>query len=186
MVQAAGRCNREGKRKICPVYIFDPSKTYKNNLLSFQRRPIQVAEIIQKSFEDIGSSQAIEMYFKELYNFEGEGLDIENILAQFNASGFDFPFRTVAKLFKLIDQKTHAVFIPREEDGAVMAERLRRGERNRDLMRSIQSHTINVYEQVCRELNKYGAIRILDEEIAILEDMRFYNKRIGLDISVGG
>ena len=25
MVQAAGRCNREGKREICPVYIFDPS-----------------------------------------------------------------------------------------------------------------------------------------------------------------
>ena len=67
-----------------------------------------------------------------------------------------------------------------------MAVRLKRGERNRDLMRSIQPYTVNVYDQVYRVLKNYGAIEILDEEIAILRDMRFYDDRMGLDISVGG
>lgn len=190
IIQAAGRCNREGKHKISPVYVFDSDDSYSRSIMSVQKRPIEATKVIIDRFKDITSPQAIQAYFKALYCFEGEGLDEKRIVSRFE-DGFkqnlSFPYATVAKEFKLIDQTTHSIVIPINQETTSMIDRLRNGERNQRLLRSIQQYTVNVYDQRYKTLIEYGSIELLDEEIAVLVDINQYNSKTGLNsITSGG
>lgn len=191
MIQAAGRCNRERKRDMSPVYVFDPDDSYNASLLSVQKRPIAVTESIINRFDDITSPEAIKAYFEELYRVVGDALDEQKIVKRFEEGiqqNLSFPFATVAKEFRLIDQVTHPIFIPDGKDAEKLYDRMSQvqGERSRELLRSIQRYTVNVYDQHYAALNGAGYIEILDEEIAVLTVMNKYSKKTGLDVLVGG
>ncbi len=113
-VQAAGRCNREGKRDICPVYIFEPALEYQNTLSSSFKRPVGITKSLSEQFEDLSSPEAIKAYFLQLYDITGEGIDFKKIVERLE-NGFEqnysFPFASVAEEFKLIDNFTKSVII---------------------------------------------------------------------------
>ena len=189
MIQAAGRCNREGKNSISPVYVFDQDVSYNASMLSTQKRPISVTEAVICQFDDIASPEAIQAYFKELYRLEGDGLDEKHIVERFEdgiQQSVSFPFSTVAKEFKLIDQATHAIFIPADKYAEKMYKQLKCGERSQALLRSVQQYTVNVYDNSYNALLKAGHIELLDEEIAVLTANGKYSNNTGLDITIAG
>jgi len=185
-IQAAGRCNREGKQAIGSVYVFIPAKEYRDHLPAQLKRPTAVARSIAIQFDDVTTSEAISAYFSQLYYAEGEGLDTKQIVARFEegfGNGLNFPFSTVASSFNLIDDITRAIIIPSAESQPLI-ERLRGGERNRELLRKIQLHIVNAYPQYFDTLYAAGYIEILDEELAVLIDPQQYSKKTGLNASV--
>lgn len=187
-IQAAGRCNREGKRPAedSIVYIFQPEGPYRNTQTSFLK-PISVARDLAHCYPDIASPESIHAYFQELYKISGNELDSKEIVRRLEegAGNTLFPFETVAKEFRLIDERTKAILIPAEEKAKDFAKQLRRGERNQKLLRAIGPYCVSIYENHYQALIRTSALEVLDDEIAILADLSLYNEKTGLSLQIG-
>lgn len=74
IIQAAGRCNREGRRakenSVVTIFQFK-EKEY----MPGQRQQMDITENLLAEDWDISSLECIEEYFKRLYHFRGENLD---------------------------------------------------------------------------------------------------------------
>lgn len=186
LIQAAGRCNREGKNSVSSVYVFKPEQQYRKSLPAIMKRPIQVMNSVASRYENISSPQAIQAYFTELYRSEGEGLDAKSIVNRLN-DGYEqdmsFPFAAVAKDCKLIDENTRPIIIPYDDEAKALVKGLSDGERNRNLLRSVQQYTVNIYDRNYEALFGTGSIQLLDDQLAVLVDMDKYNEMTGLDVS---
>lgn len=113
MIQAAGRCNREGLRpeKESKVYIFQFEG--KENVLG-QRQQIDVAKSVITDNRDISDMESITQYFEMLYHIKGDSLDKKKILDEFRNKRYNFA--KVGKEFKLIEQNTKTIFINYETE----------------------------------------------------------------------
>lgn len=188
-IQAAGRCNRERKREKenSFVYVFDPSDEYKRHQPSAIKLPTEVARSVARQHADVSSPDAIKEYFLQLYGFKGEGLDIKEIVKQMENGaefGFNFPFAKIASEFRLIDEITNSVFIPFDDKAEKQLQRLKGGERSMQLLRSIQTYTVNIYQRDYDAMYGAGFIEPLDNEIAVLKVAKRYSRETGLDTVV--
>lgn len=188
ILQAAGRCNREGKQDAADsrVYVFEPEECYR--IPTPMRRFGETFRIIARHQPDIASPDAISAYFEKLYDLEGSALDSYRILERLEngMKGLSFPFKEIAKAFHLIDTKTQAVLIPLEDMAQDFCIRLRTGERSRELLRGAAQYSVNVYEQHLKELIALGAVERLDEELFVLCDLTQYDVSTGLTPNAEG
>ena len=184
IVQAAGRCNREGRRTAeeSVVHVFSLEKLAKNAQLA-----AEITKNVARSFaEDLASPEAIRRYFEELYDLSGKNrLDKKDIMGQ---SG-KFAFADIADDVRLIEDRTKPIFIPQTEEGQALLARLERGERSRALMRKVGRYIVTAYtgydEAPFDRLAARGKIRMLDENLAVLVDMAVYDSEKGLSSNVG-
>ena len=143
ILQAAGRCNREGKRPVSEsiVTIFQ-AETAPPQMFS---AAIAAGQEAMDQYEDLSDPDAVSCYFHALLDLKGQkAQDQKGILPRIQEG--DFPFRTVAEEFHFIEQDTHTVYIP-IGDGEKLVERLRQGERSRQLFRELGQYGVSVYTQ---------------------------------------
>lgn len=188
-IQAAGRCNREGKNPLeeSNVYIFDVTDEHKKQQPAALKRPSEVARGIAKRFTDVSSPEAIKEYFLQLYQMEGSGLDFKDIVSKLESgatSGFSFPFSQIASEFKIIDDTTCSIIIPYDETAISLISRLKNTERSIGLIRSLQPYIVNIYKPQHNKLFGVGAIEPIDTELSILLNEEKYNDKTGLDVLV--
>lgn len=181
IIQAAGRCNRENKRSADEsiVYVFELQDSGKR-IPSFVRQPREVAQMVIRDYADIASVEAIKIYFDRLHDYKGEGLDLRKIISRSD----DLPFSDIADDFKLIDDTGRSVFIPCDEESEKLLAQLRKGVRNRSLLRKAGKYVVNVYENQFLKLQGAGIIEVLDENINILTDIAIYDEHKGLVVNV--
>lgn len=182
IIQAAGRCNRENKRKAKEsiVYIFNVQDD-DSKVPSFMRLPREVAQMVMRDFEDISTTEAIKKYFDLLHEYIGEGLDLHDILGK---SDKRMLFSDIADEFKLIGDTGRSLFIPCDDLSEELLAKLQAGVRNRSLMRKVGQYVVNVYENQFLKLQGAGVIDVLDENINILTDMSIYDDKKGLIVAV--
>lgn len=186
VIQAAGRCNREGKRQKeeCKTIVFTLEKSEECKIPQALKQPIAVAERILEEYEDIASLEAIEAYFKRLYHYKGEGLDAKEILQQFEegAKSLTFPFATVARQFRLIENDTKTILINKEVEAQEIAQRIKRGECSRQLVRDAGQYCINIYDNDFNALFAAGMLEALPMEFYLLRNPEQYTEDMGLII----
>lgn len=178
LLQAAGRCNREGKRPAeeSVVRIFEGEE----KAPPLFSAAIGAGKSVMARHEDIASHTAIHDYFSELLDLKGkEAQDEKNILPLIR-SGF-FPFRTVAERFHLIDTPTRTVYVPWGE-GAGLIEQLRAGGGGRNLFRRLGQYGVSVYEQHFAALEAAGDLEVLENGAAILRNTALYADETGLSL----
>jgi CRISPR-associated endonuclease/helicase Cas3 len=185
IIQAAGRCNREGKRSAnsAVVYVFrsaehKPPRSIAPNIAA-------AAQVI-RNFSDIASLEAIRGYFEQLYYNNGnDALDKKQIVPAFDSElkSFSFPFKTVSDEFRIIDEDTQTIYVLHE--APKLEERLRSGERNRKLFRELGQYSISLYRQNVRALLELGAVERLDQEILLLTE-KYYDSNCGVTLSPEG
>lgn len=183
IVQAAGRCNREGDRDADDSVVWVFSLERPCPVMQRANRD-SMRETLQLGYE-IGSPEAIKKYFHILYDVKGEdALDAEQIIEFCERGGIHglFPFRTISERFRMIDEDTKTVYIPYDEAGALLTRRLAAGERTRELFRKLGQYGVNLYPQYYDKLRNCGAVLEYDESAVILSDLSLYSHDTGLQI----
>lgn len=177
ILQAAGRCNREGKHTAeeSKVVLFTMEcgvpKSIQSNLTA--------TEIALENGAYPDESSTIETYFNQLYRMNGEkGLDVKNIMDLCKT----YAFESIAKSFHLIDSDTYTIYIPNEQNASDL-ELLKTGKYSRALMRRLGRSAVNVYKWDFEKLFTTGKLLQIDEYSAVLLDKtRNYDDLCGLKL----
>lgn len=187
VMQAAGRCNREGKRPADESFVTIFERTELPPQL-FQAA-VGAAREALKEDRDPAAPETMTRYFRSLRDLTGDALDRQGVIAAFTQGieGCEFPFRTVAENFRLIDRNTYTIYIPYGE-GTDLLRRLQDGECSRDLYRKLGRYAVSVYDKHYQALYNAGAlltareVPVLDEDSAILTDLTLYSETMGLSL----
>ena len=181
VAQAAGRCNREGKRpsENSFVWIFTPEEQWKAPPeLATQAA---VMRLTADSFsDDLLSTQAVAAYFAELYQLKGSELDNKKILKMHNDTGqsLDFPFQTIADKFRMIESHMQPLIIPFDNEAENLISSLHHADHIGGLLRKLQPYTVQIPEKALAALYKAGRIEPINEKNF---GKQFYTL-IGLDL----
>ncbi len=188
IVQAAGRCNREGKlQKGGRLFVFMPEEGLPKG--SFR----QNAEITRLVLHDCRSrildSSTVRAYFKELYwaKDQGGGLDEYGILQSLAAGAAtgDFPFKTIAELYCLIPTVQIPIAVPYDDEARTLLEALRYNTSPGAILRQLQPYTIQVWPYIWAGLKQAGYVEGLqDERYFVLTELGMkeaYDKHFGLN-----
>ena len=181
VAQAAGRCNREGKRpsENSFVWIFTPEEQWKAPPeLAAQAA---VMRLTADSFSDDPlSTQAVAAYFKDLYDLKGKELDCKQILQMHRNAGqsLDFPFQTIADKFRMIESHMQPLIIPFDVDAENLISSLHHADHIGGLLRKLQPYTVQIPEKALAALYKAGRIEPINEKNF---GKQFYTL-IGLDL----
>ena len=184
MIQAAGRCNREGKRDAQDsfAYLFQfEEKEY----VPGQQLQIDVSKMLLSEGEDISSLHGIEKYFEALYHFRGESLDKKKIFEEFKDKRYNFA--KAAKEFKLIEENALTVFISREEEAEELLWQIKYQGYTKSGMRKAGQYCVQLYENDIEKLQGAGMLRPVSEDIEDfyeLVDSVQYSEEMGLDLGI--
>lgn len=182
IAQAAGRCNREGKRPMDDsIVTFFQSQ---NPVPLLQRVNICAAQEALHANPDPGDPDAMQRYFTALRSLIGDETDKSGIVEALRKGlhGCLFPFETTAKSFHLIDQTTKTVYIPLGE-GAAACQPLLEGWADKADYREAGQYSVSVYEQHFQALLAAGDILPLTEDSAVLTNLLLYSTETGLSLS---
>lgn len=191
ILQAAGRCNREGKEAAQDsiVHIYQTEHA----VPTIMRPNIESCRTVLRLYaEDIGSRKAIHAYFCDLLFKRGENqqrsrpVSSENDLLDTSktlSSEARFAFRETAEHFRFIDTDTVTVYIPTPENSEDI-KALRDGHYSRELFRRLGRCGVSIYRREYQALCSIGGVtEITDAHCGILSDIKLYTPECGLQVS---
>jgi CRISPR-associated endonuclease/helicase Cas3 len=189
IAQAAGRCNREGRRALqaSEVLVFEVA----NDDWAPPPVLVQVAqtarEVLRLHKDDPLSPAAIENYFRLLYWQKGDKeLDAHGLLGLLQASRPDsLPLETLATKFRMIDNVQIPVVVPYDDSARDALDRLRFAEGCVGLARKLQPYVVQLPRQGFDALYRAGAIQAVapekwGEQFMALVNVDLYDPRCGL------
>jgi len=182
IAQAAGRCNREGKREIADVFVFYPTEEYAQPPGELKINA-STAESIFRNYADPLSIEAIQKYFELLY--DTKNIDTKDILKKIKrrCDNLDFPFSEIAADFKLIENRTTTVITQYDKESERLIGELKNTPYPHSTIRKLQAYTVELYEHEFKALSEAGGIESIENEEVFycISDMnRFYDKSKGL------
>ena len=159
IIQAAGRCNRNGRLDKGRVVVFDTAEASAPPFGSYRTATGITKAMLNSGPMDPDDPQVVAGYFRRLY--QGVDTDAEHVQAY--RSALDYP--EVAKRFRMIDDDTVTIVVTsfgsadeqREVSEAVTS--LRNGTSDaRRLIRAIQPWTVSMYRNQTSEKERAGLL----------------------------
>lgn len=168
VLQAAGRCNREGKNSFGHVYVFNcpeyAPKARRSGGSSWLPKMRSLGLEVIKTSSDPFGKPGIDQFFKR--RFQEVDTDSLGITKEFSdPSRFrsaNFPFETCGKGFHFIDDDGIAVFVPWGEHGRELLVEVHAESFDIKTLRSIQRYSLNVPPWHFRSLRDAGEVTSYD------------------------
>ena len=190
--QAAGRVNREMKRDLSEMFVFEPKSEFVKRSPTFVKQSAEVSRMVLRDHaESPISILAIESFFGQLYNLQDPNIsfDYKRIMDCFDSVDGKFKFETAAHLFQIIEDVTETVIIPYNEDAKRLIETLKHTEYPSYTLRKLQPFTVSIYEGEFDKLRAKGVILTIDETYNVLNPdyfQEYYDLDRGLLVPESG
>jgi CRISPR-associated endonuclease/helicase Cas3 len=172
VLQAAGRCNREGKEEIKKTFVF---KIEGRRDFGFIRQARQATEsVITDDYQNI---DAMSSYFNQLYS-RTETFDKNQICADLD-NPREMMFQTASEDFHLIDDNGKNIIVNYGNSVSSISE-LREKGMSYSLMKRLGRYAVSVHERDFNELCAAGSIDEITEDVFVLNNPLQYKEDIGL------
>lgn len=174
ILQAGGRCNREGKRQNAKVFIFEREDDLEKPQALFQ----SFTKGILSEFADISCPESIDAYYQRLFFVKHEDIVKNSIGPQCPLSTL-IPFRTYADHFELIEKdKTVSIAVAQDEKSKDLQKTLQNtGHVN---ARAVQPYTLTVRVWQFKQLLEQGVLNDYGSGIYWLTNLDYYNQDTGI------
>lgn len=181
ILQAAGRCNREGLNKLGVTHVFSLQKehTLPRGFITQTNN----ARLNMVGQFDWFSPDAMREYYRQLYS-KIESFD-ETVFDKVKYSMHellykqDAEFEQAAKCFRLIDDKTTAVVV-NWQSGMGFVEKLVKEGATYHLLKMLSQYSVNVRQNDMKLLLQSGAVEEVREGIFVVSNPAFYDAKVGL------
>lgn len=174
VLQAAGRCNREGRLATGHAHVF--SLAAEHPLPAGSLAEENEARKALGAGRDWGAPDTMADYFRQLYartpTFDAKQMD--DLLRRPE----DLNFRTAAEAFRLISESGVPVLVP-YGDCAALVERLRGKDLTRQLLRQLGDYTVTLHRQDFDKLCGAGAVECV-KGVYVMADRAQYDEMVGL------
>lgn len=188
IVQAAGRCNRNGRlSKMGRAYIFRSEHQDKERFLADTANC--AAQVLDLHPGDPLALEAVEHYFKLYYWDQAARWDTKKILQSFHliqdrGFPFQFDFARVGRDFLLIAEDTRPVIIPWGEEGRHLCTMLRAMPGlNREIARRLQRYSVQIRTRSWMKQLNHTIEPVLNGSLAILTSTQLhYSDAFGLHL----
>ncbi len=189
IAQAAGRCNREGRRSLTDseVLIFAPENEEWSPPPELKQFAQAAREVMRQYPDDCLSMAAIKSYFQLLYWQKGaEELDAENLLGLIEKGRLDgLPFETLASKFRMIDSVQLPVIIARDDEAQAALRELEFADGCAGIARRLQPYLVQVPRKAYETLLQVDAIQPVmaeryGEQFMVLVNPDLYHDQFGL------
>lgn len=187
IVQAAGRCNREGSPEPGQVYVFvPPNRTFRGLM---QKGIHATSSLIRRGKTDTDDPDLFAEYFADLYDrVNQKEIDGKKILDLLKCDRhYSVFFRTVGEHFQLIEDECNVPILVKYGKGRELIETLDADGPNRDLMKKLQRYTINLDKRRAGIFCQSGLIRAVDfyngrDSVLVQNIDSCYKDDVGFDI----
>ena len=175
VLQAAGRCNREGRHTVGTTYVF--------SLSAEKRVPFGAmaaannARLNLQADSDWFAPSVMEKYFHQLYSRKNtfDDKDMKHYLYNPN----ELCFETASKEFRMIDDDCMNVIV-NMGNSMELVEKLKKSGYTYPLMKQLAQFTVGIHRSDFDKLVSYGAIEEVLEGIYLLMDREQYDSATGL------
>lgn len=175
ILQAGGRCNREGKRKEADVFIFDLAEETRRQRASDEKASL--AKGLLKNYEDISDVRCIEEYYSRLYFMRAEDIR-KNTMHQLCSDLDSIPFKEYAEKFELIDSRQVSLVVPQDVQSEKLVEAMKYTKVGN--ARKLQNYTCSVNLRELEDLIRQHAADDYGTGIYCLTNKDYYDKYKGV------
>lgn len=175
VLQAGGRCNREGKRNQADVYIFEFDD---ENKTSQDMKSNITAGILDK-YEDISCPQSIKEYYDRLFFVKREAIEGKTITH--NCSDiYSIPFAEYARNFELIDSRTIPLVVARDDLSRKIVNSLKFTGGGLGIVRQLQKYTCSINQKELDDLIQQHVVDEFGTGILCLINADYYDENTGI------
>lgn len=209
LIQAAGRCNRNGKLEMGHVYLIRMSQEIENisslpDIKKAQDAMMRFLHVYHKRPEEFGfrvdSEKAIGAYYtyyfydrqaEMCYRVDVDGIKtsiVEMLSSNKEVAGnrkdvkLRQAFRSAGKAFEVIEEKGGTDVVVLYGEAERLVSELKGTEDpsgKRKILRKLQCYTVNLSDSMLRKLGSDAVYGIEDNKVLILEE-RYYDRNVGV------
>lgn len=184
IIQAAGRCNREGKRDIDKsiVWVF----RREDKVPDIIAKNVAILEETMQKYNNYDDMEAMQYYFSSLQMLDEASLDAQKVVERFEKKidGIEFPFKLVNELFHLIASDTKTLIVPIDEEAGRLLDEINRRidmqENFNSVLRKLGIYSLNIYENEYEKMMEDGSAYELIDGVAVLQILSLYTEDKGL------
>lgn len=174
ILQAGGRCNREGLRRDAATFVFEYAD--KNKTAGSDERANITRELFRK-YPQISCPESISEYYERLFFLKKEDIQ-KNMITHDCCDVSSIPFKTYSESFELIDSKTVSVVVPRDEHSRQLIDSLPFS--GQAAVRKLQNYVCSVYRWELEDLIRQHAVKDFDTGIYCLMNPDYYDTETGI------
>ena len=174
ILQAGGRCNREGKRKTADVFVFDLAEETRQAALD---EKANLTKGLLKKYDDVSDVKCIEEYYSRLYFMKADDIQ-KNTMHQVCTDLASIPFKKYAEKFELIDSRQVSLVVPRDAQSEQLVEMMKYTKAGN--ARKLQNYTCSVRQKELEDLIRQHAADNYGTGIYCLTNKDYYDEYTGV------